>query len=505
MGDKQHYESTIEPTHKFSLTPIMDNRISDAGVSLGPLIPLNISRENSRVSVVESPKTSRHIGGYWIGTDGIRKTPEERPSNKSSENNMISKKFSNTDLIPLCALGKGQSGSVNKVFHLSTLSYLAVKTMDAKKESSTHQVIHELETFRGVNSPYLVSFHGAYMDSQKRICIALEYMDCGSLEGFVDHHGGSLPEDIIRHCALYIINGLKYLKSLRMLHRDLKPGNILVHHTGAVKITDFGLVKTLEQRDRTQSMKGTLVYMDPDRLRVKDYSYPSDIWSFGLCLVYCATGENPFQNINEWDAEVLDKGFELRKEDPTKSRFSDELCSFVDACLNPDSDKRFTAEELLNHAFLDDRHKPDLKGTPRWEKFCELLPCPKEELKLVTKAVAEKLLHTSCTNIQPYIERLAEITNHSRTNVEASLRQKLNIEGKISKIKVDGPVNGATKSISASALYSSSKKDTRTKYLQPYTTAPRSQETIPGHLTFPKALGSEWTFTTTRSRGFGTI
>merc|ERR1719189_1583866 len=100
-------------------------------------------------------------------------------------------------------------------------------------------------------------------------------MELSSLKIFVKNCGGILPEKLIRHVAFNITKGLAYLKSCNMLHRDVKPENILVNHDGSIKITDFGLLKHMRKLKRTNTFKGTRAFMSPNRLKCNMYGYSS--------------------------------------------------------------------------------------------------------------------------------------------------------------------------------------------------------------------------------------
>lgn len=97
---------------------------------------------------------------------------------------------------------------------------------------------------------------------------------------------------------LQILNGLKTLFEEKVLHRDLKPGNILFHNN-EIKVADFGFCKALNsESDLTQTMLGSPLYMAPEVLKGETYSIKADIWSLGVCLYEMIFGVCPYEAKN---------------------------------------------------------------------------------------------------------------------------------------------------------------------------------------------------------------
>ena len=117
------------------------------------------------------------------------------------------------------------------------------------------------------------------------IQIAMEYMDCGSL-GDLLQHLGPLPQECIGAVAKQALLALQYLKERHLIHRDLKPQNILLNTRGEVKVSDFGCVAELQDSfGKCGTFVGTVPYMSPERIHGNEYSFASDVWSLGLTLV----------------------------------------------------------------------------------------------------------------------------------------------------------------------------------------------------------------------------
>lgn len=90
--------------------------------------------------------------------------------------------------------------------------------------------------------------------------------------------------------------GLVFLhRTKHQLHRDIKPENVLLDSSGQLKLTDFGISKQLDKTyGLTNTFVGTLVYMSPERMGGKNYSYSADVWALGIILHELATGAHPY-------------------------------------------------------------------------------------------------------------------------------------------------------------------------------------------------------------------
>nr|CAG4645621.1 EOG090X08J3 [Lynceus sp. MCZ IZ 141354] len=120
----------------------------------------------------------------------------------------------------------------------------------------------------------------------------MEYMDGGSLD-LILKKAGRIPEPVLGKITIAVLKGLGYLRDKhQIIHRDVKPSNILVNSRGEIKICDFGVSGQLID-SMANSFVGTRSYMSPERLQGTHYSIQSDIWSLGLSLVEMAIGMYP--------------------------------------------------------------------------------------------------------------------------------------------------------------------------------------------------------------------
>ena len=275
------------------------------------------------------------------------------------------------ELLRLCVLGKGASGIVYKAVHVPTLRLVAIKKIAVFDEDKRNQMVRELKalytnlvpiigagssTARGSiregPCPYIVAFHDAFITpSEGNVSIVLEYMDGGSLQDIVDTGGCNL-ESVLANISYRFLLGIHFIHDHHQLHRDIKPSNLLINHHGAVKISDFGIVREMESTmAKASTFVGTLTYMSPERISGQEYSYASDIWSFGLSLLTVAIGRYPLQTDGGYWGLLHSLKDEPSPELP-EDEFSDVFRDFIDLCLQKDPKARPSAKDLLDHPFL---------------------------------------------------------------------------------------------------------------------------------------------------------
>lgn len=169
-------------------------------------------------------------------------------------------------------------------------------------EAKFAAIIMELDVLHRCVSPYIVDFYGAFFQ-EGAVYICLEFMDGGSIDKL---YGDGIPESILRKITYATTVGLRTLKDKHnIIHRDVKPTNILVNTRGQVKICDFGVSGNLVASIAKTNI-GCQSYMAPERISGGGvaqaganpgggtYSVQSDIWSLGLTIIECAMGRYPY-------------------------------------------------------------------------------------------------------------------------------------------------------------------------------------------------------------------
>ncbi len=195
-------------------------------------------------------------------------------------------------------IGQGGMGHVFKAVHRVMGRECAVKTLPLGKwsEEAHESFIREIRLQAGLDNPYVVRAFDAGKDGNVHYFV-MEYVPGTDLRRLIKNHGPlsmSQAALIISQAAL----GLQYAHDLGLVHRDVKPGNILVTPEGHAKISDIGLAAwsmALENDPRAGKIVGTADYLSPEEIRNPRSAGPlSDIYSLGCTLYYAVTGKVPY-------------------------------------------------------------------------------------------------------------------------------------------------------------------------------------------------------------------
>ncbi|KAB2019675.1 hypothetical protein ES319_D07G012800v1 [Gossypium barbadense] len=330
--------------------------IPNLKLSLSPPAP-----DNSFAKFLTQSGTFKD-GDLLINKDGIRILSQSehelpsliKPSEAESDN-----RLNLEDMDTIKVVGKGNGGIVQLVQHKWTLQFFALKVIQMNiEESARKQIAKELKINQSSQCPYVVVCYKSFFNNGA-ISIILEYMDGGSLADFLKKVK-SIPEPYLAAICKQVLQGLIYLHHEKhIIHRDLKPSNLLINHRGEVKITDFGVSAIMTSTSGLAStFVGTYNYMSPERIIGGNYGNKSDIWSLGLVLLECATGEFPYSPPDQAEGwtnfyELMEQIVQQPPPSAPSNDFSPEFCSFISACVRKDPKERKSAPELLALPFLN--------------------------------------------------------------------------------------------------------------------------------------------------------
>ncbi|KAM8835233.1 serine/threonine-protein kinase 10 [Synchiropus picturatus] len=253
-------------------------------------------------------------------------------------------------------LGDGAFGKVHKARNRETGALAAAKVIETKSEEELEDYMVEIDILAKCNHHYIVKLLDAFYHENK-LWIMIEFCPGGAVDATMLELDRGLTEPQIKVVCRQMLEALTYLHSMKIIHRDLKAGNILLMLDGDIKLADFGVsaknTKTLQRRD---SFIGTPYWMAPEVVMcetMKDapYDYKADIWSLGITLIEMAQIEPPHHELNPM--RVLLKI--AKSEPPTLEqphKWSMEFKDFLRISLDKNPETRPTAAQLLEHPFV---------------------------------------------------------------------------------------------------------------------------------------------------------
>jgi len=252
-------------------------------------------------------------------------------------------------------LGRGNYGTVRKVWHKPTKVAMAMKEIRLElDDSKLAGIIMELDILHRACAPEIVDFYGAFF-IETCVYYCMEYMDAGSLDSLV---GYGMREDVLARITGAMVRGLRFLKDeLQIIHRDVKPTNVLISKKGVVKLCDFGVSGQLE-RSLAKTNIGCQSYMAPERIKGESqnnlgtYTVASDVWSLGLSMIELAMGRYPYPP--ETYANVFAQLTAIVHGPPPElpEEYSEDAMDFTRQCLRKEPEMRYTYSQLLEHPFL---------------------------------------------------------------------------------------------------------------------------------------------------------
>ncbi|KAI7520649.1 Pkinase-domain-containing protein [Hortaea werneckii] len=285
-------------------------------------------------------------------------------------------------------IGQGSFGTVFLALHAVTAELMAVKqvempsnhgtaAMDAKKNQMVEALKQEISLLRDLKHANIVQYLGSNSD-EEHLNIFLEYVAGGSVATMLVNYG-SLPEGLIANFVRQILQGLNYLHSKDIIHRDIKGANILVDNKGTVKISDFGISKRVEATTMMHSgpvvgkragprvsLQGSVFWMAPEVVRQTAYTKKADIWSLGCLIVEMFTGSHPHPNCTQLQAIFKIGGAGRKKknadgvvegDDNSSARpdlpdqASEDAKEFLKWTFEIEHEKRPSAEDLMKSKF----------------------------------------------------------------------------------------------------------------------------------------------------------
>ncbi|MFT4557205.1 MAG: serine/threonine protein kinase [Planctomycetaceae bacterium] len=285
-------------------------------------------------------------------TDGTKNPSPSKDAAKPAKKN---KTVQLGDFKLLKKLGQGGMGEVYLANQLSLDRQVALKILSkemAKKPGFVERFVREARAMAKIDHPNAVKVYAA--DSDKGLnYVGIEYIDGQSMQDWIDKLetlsvGDSI--NVILSCA----DALNHAHELNLIHRDIKPDNILVTKKGVVKVADFGLAKALDDEDMSMTQSGTglgtPLYMPPEQARdAKNVDHRTDIYALGCTFYYFLTGRLPFEGGSVLKLIVAKEKGQYPAARSLNSKIPEKLSLMIDKMIQKEAKHRYSScAEIIN-------------------------------------------------------------------------------------------------------------------------------------------------------------
>ncbi|EAR94646.1 plant dual-specificity MAP kinase kinase family domain protein (macronuclear) [Tetrahymena thermophila SB210] len=277
-------------------------------------------------------------------------------------------------------IDRGSYGEVYQCLEVNTGQLYAIKTIRKNKdkavlEKEVQSLAKEIKEYKKLSHKNIVKYIDTELDEdEKGINIILEYVSGGSIRQMLDKFG-KFNEKVISIYTNQVLQGLKYLHSNHVFHRDIKGGNILIDTDGTIKLTDFGTLKlhkkdayinhskSQSQLSHNQLDYGTIqsqkpFWTAPEVLKNEDsHDASSDIWSVGCLVIEMITALPPYYNLNDKSSQEITKYIMDGNIPNFPEKLSEQCLEFLQKTLKVNPKERATVNELIQLKFIAE---PDL-------------------------------------------------------------------------------------------------------------------------------------------------
>ncbi|KAL9247128.1 hypothetical protein vseg_020593 [Gypsophila vaccaria] len=252
-------------------------------------------------------------------------------------------------------IGAGSFSSVWHARHRRDGTEVAIKeiSMSRLNKKLQESLLSEIFILKQISHPNIIRLLDI-IEVPGKIHLVLEYCRGGDLFMYIQRHG-RVPEATAKHFMLQLAAGLKILRENNLIHRDLKPQNLLLttnDSSSVLKIADFGFARSLQPRGLAETLCGSPLYMAPEIMQLQKYDAKADLWSVGTILYQLVTGKTPFTGNNQIQLlQNIIKSTELLFP-PDLNELSSDCIDLCQKLLRRNPVERLTFDEFFNHPFL---------------------------------------------------------------------------------------------------------------------------------------------------------
>ena len=304
------------------------------------------------------------------------------------------------------SIGHGAFGKVNLALHILSGQIVSIKSFNKKKNIfSISKIKNEVKIMSKLRKHNNIVKLFELFETEEHYCLVMENIVGGNLLNAINKMN-KIPENLAKIIFKQLIQALQYIHSNGIVHRDIKPDNILLDLDNTIKICDFGVSKIIPEGQLIQDSCGTPAFVAPEILLEYPYDpYPTDIWSSGVVLYAMTTGFFPFRGVNETQLHesIISGNF------PKPKDVSNELNDLLSKILNINPKKRISLKNILLHPWFnnDNNHNKNAKkGFNNFNLFTKAEQIIYGKLKLDYRKVNKNIQLENFTNknINTYYE-----------------------------------------------------------------------------------------------------
>ncbi|KAL5572228.1 hypothetical protein UlMin_021825 [Ulmus minor] len=254
-------------------------------------------------------------------------------------------------------IGSGSFAVVWRSRHRQSGLEVAVKEIDKKHLSQKvrESLVEEISILRTIDHPNIIRLLEA-IETEDRIYLVLEYCDGGDLAGYLHRHG-KVSETVARHFLRQLAAGLQVLQEKHLIHRDLKPQNLLLTNnesTPLLKIGDFDFARFLTRDGLANTVCGSPLYMAPEIIQGHKYNAKADLWSVGAILFQLVTGRPPFDGNNQLELfQNILRSNGVQFPSGVLEQLHPDCVDLCRCLLRKNPVERLTFKEFFSHKFFE--------------------------------------------------------------------------------------------------------------------------------------------------------
>ena len=271
---------------------------------------------------------------------------------------MIGKTILNYKIISL--IGEGGMGTVYLAEHAHMARKVAIKVLLPqlmKHEQIRQRFKNEAATMAHLQHPNIVSLIDYYED-EAGLYLIMEYVEGVTLDNYIKDVSGPLPEEKAIPLMTQILDAFSYAHEKQIIHRDIKPGNIILTPNGTIKILDFGIARIIgdgnQQLTKTGVQLGTVYYMSPEQVKGLKLDHRADIYSLGVTFYQMLTGVQPYNNLTT-EYEIYNQIVNVDLPDPSEiyPGVPEYLNRILKVALNKNPNDRFPNCAAFKNGILE--------------------------------------------------------------------------------------------------------------------------------------------------------